>query len=191
MAAGNLIQNFYEAIVDGLYQMKLYKDKNASESKVLVKVMHSDIGRQVTHPGLLTKNREFCIVPTLERPIYKPKIWEEHGKKFIYVGHNSHSNLDQDKIIKVAESEKNKIWLKFKINRQFYETKVFYADGSINWGLLNNNWSVDFASQTNNVIKARLLQVLLEMGNAKFMLSMIASGLFGVCIGFASTLLLT
>lgn len=183
MTIQETIHNGIDSLLDAVYQINLYKQKKKS-NKIYVKLI-TDNRNIETHPALLSEDRQFVVVESLKRTFYHPVIYQENGRQIIYIAENTIGNFDHEIIKKVAQAQKYKVFAKWKHYRKWITTKVFLAEGSIDWNLLSETqgWSINFSSTTNQVIAAKNLSFLNEMGNTKFLLSLLAAWLFGVCIG--------
>lgn len=181
MSLQESIHDGIDSLLDAVYQINLYKEKKKS-NKIYVKLI-TDNRRIEIHPGLLSEDRQFVVVESLKRTFYHPVIYEEAGRQIIYVPENSIGNFDHDILKSVAKAQQYKIFAKWKHYRKWITTKVFLAEGTINWDLFDNKFAIPYSSQTNLVIQAKNLSFLNEMGNTKFLLSLLAAWLFGVCIG--------
>ena len=181
MSLSDTINDGIDSLLDAVYQVNLYKEKKKS-NKIYVKLI-TDNRRIELHPGLLSEDRQFVVVESLKRTFYNPVIYYENSRQIIYVPENSIGNFDHNILKNIAKAQRYKVFAKWKHFRKWVTTEIFLSEGSIDWNLFDNKYAIPYSSQTNLVIQAKNLSFLNEMGNTKFLLSLLAAWLFGVCIG--------
>lgn len=181
MNIGDYIYEMFDQMLDATHQIHLYKEKEKS-NKIYVKLIKDNRFIEL-HPGLLTPDRQVVVVESLKRSFFNPIIYYEGGKQVLYIPENSIGNFDHEIIKNVARAQKYKVYAKWLHYRKWITTKTFLAEGSIDWNMFDNKWSIPFSSQTNLVVQAKNLSFLTEMGNTKFMLSLAVAFLIGMCFG--------
>ena len=182
----NIITDLFRQIADSVKQFAMYKDKRKSNKCTIL--LLTDNRQIMEHPGLLSDDRELLLAPLLKRSFYKPIIYYKDRSNYVFVPENNHgSEVDHEIIKNVARAQKYKIYHKWFLYDKWITTKTYLAEGSCDFNLFMNKWSISMSSQTNAIIQAKNLSFLFEMSNTKQLLSLLVTFFVGVTIGMLIT----
>jgi len=178
----NIIENFFRQIGDSLKQFVIYKDRSKTNKCTILLI--TDNRRIIEHPGLLSDDRELLLPPLMRRSFYKPIIYFKENQNYVFVPENNHgSEVDHNIIKAVAKAQQYKIYNKWFLYDKWITTKTYLAEGTCDFNLFQNKWSISLSSQTNAIIQAKNLSFLFEASNTKLLLSMLTAFFVGVVIG--------
>jgi len=181
----------YESILDTLHQMKLYREKTGTETKVIVKLMDRYGHTQETIPGLLTKDKKFCFLPTAELPVANPEVWTEKGRQYVYVSKKSLDNSGMGLIFDVAENLKHTIKARWMSGRNWVTMEILNCKSSIDFGLFDNEHAINWAQKTHDVNSGNIMQAVTERRSSKMVMMLLLVGFFGMLLGGFIALVLT
>jgi len=168
------IPTIVSTAIDAIYEIKLAKKKDLS-NKCLIKVVHPNRNIDGPYKGLITEDMRFMHCDQLGRSQIHPLVFNENGKKVIYLPQDSH-NIDFNKIMGIAMAQRYDALVAWQYMRNWVSTRI-QCKGSIDWNLCDNKISPDFSADTYLVTQTTALKVLKEIPNIKVLLMCLATGL--------------
>lgn len=170
-----------------LYDIKedfaeIRKDSRRSGAKIKpeckVRLM-SDRGLETEYDGVLWKGEQFVFIEKLNRVHFVSKKYDNGKHRIVYVPEGTHSGDNEDFAIKLANAMSVSGKLKWKYQSVWRSIKFENIKGSIDWNLLDNDISPNFAVNAFDVFKAKVLEFLASSGDKETNMAMV----MGACVG--------
>lgn len=188
MELGKFIFSIYDGLLDGIYQLNLYK-KSEKGLKCFVDIVYDN--RMIsTVGGQLTEDRKILYVPSQKRIYFNPIIYEKNGRQMVLIPDKSHGNIDHKLIKNVANAQKTNLLLTWTHARKWVTLRVKEATGTMDFNLFDNDLSPNFSREANKVLQSKALEFLEMRSDTKFILSMIICLSFGFITGTIFSIIL-
>jgi hypothetical protein len=207
---GKVLLSIQNSITESMYSLRVQK-KTSSKFDLSVDVITENKNIE-TYAGTLTPNKEFAYIPKLQRPIFKPIIFQKEGKNKIIISEKQHDNMSYAYIKNLDMGLKNTLEIKSKITPKgarailnftikdkavidevlkswdyddlFATIEVKDIGGSLNLSEFSNEYSIPFASQSELIINSELLKFLLKPTDMTILTTAIIGFLAGMVITF-------
>lgn len=171
--------NVVGSFLDAVYEIKFAKKRDTSLSCIVKLVRDTRVIEK--YSGLLTPDLRFLRCDQLERFQIKPTLFEEEGKRTVYLSENSHGKIDYSRLKNIAESQMYHAFIAWRYMRNWVTTEV-QTTGSIDWTDFDNDISPDFSADTWVAMQSTAIKLLKDMPNIKFLLSVLAAFIFGALL---------
>lgn len=171
------LKNFYDTIVNGLFEIRNTHKTNTS-LKAKIKYVYSNNNIE-TYWGFTDASNTILFVPILMLVRLNPIPYFENGIKTFYISANQEDCLDLNKFGDIANAVTQEAIISLKHLRTWQELKISNVKGTINLNLFDNIYASDFGVKSFKITASKVLEFLNEVPKRVFILSCIVSGLFG------------
>ena len=168
----NLVEDFKEIKKDG-------KRKKRKPSPDVTAVVVSDNGTETEYKAQLFPGNLFLFIDDLERVHFNPKIYDNGKTRKVYVPEGNHDGKHTNFSIQMAKATNVDALLKWKYKSVWHSIRLTDIKGCIDWNLLDNDISPNFAVNGFDIFKAKILEYLSVAGGKETNMAM----LVGACMG--------